>query len=358
MARPVPVGVAAGWDPRFTRMVGVSACAHAALLAVVLVVLPRLHPAPPALTGYTVELTDPSALGGKPPPGRPDQPLGPRPGPSATEEAAARMGEPAAKPEPPPPPPSESTKPEPAPKPPEPAKEPPKPVEPAVKLPSPEKPPPPKPEAKKPPEPKPEPPKPEATKPEPSPKPEPKAAESPKPPASTAKPAEPKPTDAKPAGAAAGRPDGATASGPPDAYTAAAQKWRAKGATGGGGGLGGSEPANGPAGLGGYGGGGQVVGAEFIAYVQRLSELIRAAWVSPVVKSGLTAKVRCAILPNGAIASVELAESSGDANFDTSVLRAVRRAAPLPPPPARYLGEFREGVVVNFNSDDLSRGAG
>src|SRR5262249_20973397 len=124
MARPVPVGVAAGWDPRFTRMVGVSACAHVALLAFVLVVLPRLHPAPPVLTGYRVELTDPSALGGKPPPGRPDQPLGPRPGPSATEEAAARAGEPAAKPEPPPPPPpSEAAKPEPAPKPPEPAKE-------------------------------------------------------------------------------------------------------------------------------------------------------------------------------------------------------------------------------------------
>jgi TonB family protein len=358
------MGIASGWDPRFTRMIGVSACAHVLLLVGVLVVLPLVKPSTPPITGYTVELTDPSALGGKPPPGRPVEPLGPRPGAEAAD-AQARLGQPAAKPEPETlPPPVEAKPPEPPkavepPKPPEPVK-PPEPakeakaVEPAVKLPSLEKPPP-KPEVKKP-EPKPEPPKVQTpAKPDAA-----KAAQAPPkppPPQPAAKPADAKASEAPPAGKPTGKPQG-TAAEAPDSYTAAAQKWRARGATGGGGGLGGTEPSNGPAGLGGYGGGGQVVGAEFVAYVQRISEQIRAAWVSPVIRSGLVAKVRCAILPNGEIASVELAETSGDSAFDASVVRAVRRAAPLPPPPARYLSEFREGVVVNFSSDDLTRGAG
>ncbi|MGH7894698.1 MAG: energy transducer TonB [Candidatus Binatia bacterium] len=336
MPRAVRMRIAAEWDPQFTRMVGVSALGHTAVLLLVLFVLPLIKPVPLPIVAYTVELTDPSALGGKIPPGRPDQPLGPRPGATMTGDAEARLGEPEVKPEPVAPPP-------------EPAKvqEPPKPAEPEVKLPSPEKPPPPQPQAKKPPEPKPEPPKPQPAKPEP---PKPEAA---RPTDIAAKPAEP-----KPAGKPTAKPEGAAADGA-DPYAAAAQKWRTKAATGGGGGLGGSDTSGGPIGSGGYGpgGGGQVVGIEFLAYQQRVVSTVKAAWVNAVTRAGLVAKVRFQIAPNGEVSGVRLEQTSGDPAYDASVQRAVQRANPLPPPPARYVSDFRE-FVIEFKSEEEGGGQG
>jgi TonB family protein len=300
--------------------------------------------------------------------------MGPRPGPPAASDAAPKQGEPTAKAEPPAPPPpaAEAPKPEP-PKPLERATppEPPKPVEPAVKLPSLEKPPP-KPEAKKPPAPKPEPKPAEAKKPEP-PKPEPKveqkAPEPPKPtqtatkPNVAPKPAEAKPADskpaadAKPAGKPNGRPDG-TAEGS-DAYASAADKWRAKGATGGGGGLNGTDTSPGPLGTPGYGGGGggQVVGFEFLAYQQRVVTTVKSVWTNAAPRPGLVAKVRFQIAPNGDVSGVRLEQPSGDGVFDGSALRAVQRANPLPPPPARYVNEFRE-FVIEFHSEEGGHASG
>ena len=351
MPRAVLMRGTPDWDPQFTRMVGVSAAAHAALLVLVLFVLPFITPAPLPIVAYTVELTDPSSLGGKLPVGRPDQPIGPRPGPAASGDTQARQGEPVA------PPPSEAKAPEP-PKPPEPQKapEPPKPPEPEVKLPSVEKPPPPKPEAK-PPEPKPEP-KADAAKPEP-PKPapaKPQTASAPKP--ADAKPADAKPADAKPAGKPNGKAD-ATAADGGDAYAAAAEKWRAKGASGGGGGLGGTDTSGGPIGTPGYGpgGGGQVVGLEFLAYQQRVVSTVKAAWVNVVTRPGLVAKVRFQIGANGEVSGVKLEQASGDAAYDASVQRAVQRSNPLPPPPARYVNDFRE-FVIEFKSEEEGGGQG
>jgi TonB family protein len=341
------------------------------LLALVLFVLPLVKPSPLPMVAYTVELTDSSSLGGRLAPGRTDLPMGPRPGPPAASDAAAKQGEPAQKVEPPPPPP-------PAPEPPKPVEhaklpEPP-PVEPAVKLPSLEKPPP-KPEAKKP-EPKPEPKPVEAKKPEP-PKPEPKAEpkppEPPKPAQATAKsttpakpvetkpeakPAEPKPSsDAKPAGKPNGKPEGAGDGD--DAYASAAQKWRAKGATGGGGGLNGTDTSPGPIGTPGYGGGGggQVVGFEFLAYQQRVVTTVKGVWTNAAPRPGLVAKVRFSIAPNGDVSGVRLEQPSGDSVFDGSALRAVQRANPLPPPPARYVNEFRD-FVIEFHSEEGGQASG
>ena len=366
MARTAHFGVLVRRDHDTGRMVAVSALAHVTLLALVLFVLPLVKPSPLPMVAYTVELTDSSSLGGRLAPGRTDLPMGPRPGPPAASDAAAKQGEPAAKVEPPPPPPPEP------PKPVEHAKlpEPPPPVEPAVKLPSIEKPPPPKPEAKKP-EPKPEPKPVEAKKPEP-PKPEPKAAqkppESPKPTQATAKPttpakpeakpAEPKPsTEAKPAGKPNGKPDGAGDGD--DAYATAAQKWRAKGATGGGGGLNGTDTSPGPLGTPGYGGGGggQVVGFEFLAYQQRVVSTVKGVWTNAAPRPGLVAKVRFSIAPNGDVSGVRLEQPSGDSVFDGSALRAVQRANPLPPPPARYVNEFRD-FVIEFHSEEGGQASG
>jgi TolA protein len=402
MSRAMVMGVVNGRrDPWVGRMVGLSAALHGSLLFLLIVVVPLLTPREPPITAYTVELTDSSSLGGRLAPGRPDLPMGPRGGTPGSGQAPAKLGEPAPKPpepvaktEPPPPEPVAPVKPEP-PKPP-PAKpveakapEPPKPIEPAVKLPSLEKPPVPKPEPKvepkqqvqKPPEPKPQP-KPEA-KPEPA-KPEPKAtadAKKPEPSAktadatkpadakATARPTDPKP-DAKPAGDAkpsaeakpAGKPNGKSDGEPDgnDAYAAAAEKWRAKGATGGGGGLGGTDTGDGPIGTPGYGGGGggQVVGFVFLAYQQRVVQTVKSGWTNAAVKAGLVAKVRFQIAPDGNVTGVRLEHPSGDTSFDGSVVRAVQRANPLPPPPARYANEFRDFIIEFHSEEEGGRASG
>ena len=92
-------------DPQVTRMVGISAAVHAILLVLALVVLPALHPMPLPIVAYTVELTDPSALGGRLPPGPADKPLGARPGSEASADATTRLGVPDAPPAPATPPP-------------------------------------------------------------------------------------------------------------------------------------------------------------------------------------------------------------------------------------------------------------
>jgi colicin import membrane protein len=333
-------------------MIGLSAALHGTVLFLLLVALPLLKPRALPIVAYTVELTDSSSLGGRLAPGRADLPMGPRGGaPSA--EAPAREGAPP-KPEP-----IAKAEPKPEPEPPKPvetakAPEPPKPVEPTVKLPSPEKPPPKpepkKPEAQKPPEPKVEAKKPEPAKPAPS---DAKKTETAKPAATPAKPADAKPSaEAKPAGKPGGKPEG-TADGPTDAYAAAAEKWRAKGATGGGGGLGGTDTSPGPIGTPGYGGGGggQVVGFEFLAYQQRVVTTVKGVWTNAAVRPGLVAKVRFQIAPNGDVSGVRLEQASGDTLFDGSVVRAVQRANPLPPPPARYVNEFRE-FMIEFHSEE------
>jgi len=376
MPRTVMMSVTSARDPQVARMVGLSAAAHVGVLFVLLVVMPLVHPSPPPLVAYTVELTDSSSLGGRLAPGRTDLPMGARAGANTATEAPAKQGEPAPPPEPiakaEPAPPVEAPKPVEPPKPVAKAPEPPKPVEPAVKLPSIEKPPPPKPEAKKPPEPKPEPkveakpepkpePKPEAKKPEP-PKVEPPktaATKTPEPPKTAD--ATPNPTqtataqrptaEAKPVGKPTGKPEG-TGDGE-DAYASAADKWRTKGATGGGGGLGGTDTSPGPMGTPGYGGGGggQVVGFEFLAYQQRVVSTVKGVWTNAAPRRGLVAKVRFRIAPNGDVSGVRLEQPSGDGVFAASVVRAVERANPLPPPPARYVNEFRE-FLIEFHSEE------
>src|SRR5262249_50667377 len=123
-ARTPPLGIAPEWDRDFTLGVGVSALLHAAVAALV-VFLIMLAPAPlPPMQSYTVELTDPTALGGRLAFGPLDRPLGrpariaparggatPAPPPTGGPAPAAPPGPPQpaeigpAPPPPPPPPP-------------------------------------------------------------------------------------------------------------------------------------------------------------------------------------------------------------------------------------------------------------
>ena len=340
------------WDGRFTRMVVLSGVAHVFVVGLILVLAVRGGPRPLPMVAYTVEITDPSAIGGRLPPGK----VSTQPTPDAAAAAPAR-GEPAAEekptvPEPPAPPPEPVAKVEPA------KVEPPKPeppkadtvkIEPAKK---PEPPPPPKPVAK--PEPKP-PPKPVAEKPKPAPeKPAPEKAAAEKP-AAEKPPAEKQPQPAKPAGGQAGT---AEAQAPAkDAYAAAAERWRTKAQ---GQGLGGADGGSGPIGTGGAGpgGGGQLVGIEFLAYRQTVIDMVKGHWTNVVATPGLIAAVRFQIAGDGTLGGIRLERSSGNPAYDSSVLRAVQRTQQLPPPPSKYAREFGEFVIEFHSEESGGKGSG
>jgi colicin import membrane protein len=163
---------------------------------------------------------------------------------------------------------------------------------------------------------------------------------------------------AKPAPDVAARGDGGAGSGGSaeapshDEYAAAAERWRSRMA-GGMGGMDGAEHQQGTVGDGSNaaGGDGTVVGFEFLSYRQRIFGLIKRNWANAVRRAGLVAFVRFEIAPDGTVSGVQLVTSSGDKAYDQSVVRAVQRSSPLPPPPERYREEFRE-VVIDFHSEE------
>ena len=70
---------------------------------------------------------------------------------------------------------------------------------------------------------------------------------------------------------------------------------------------------------------------EFVLYYQKVQQRIKRAWSFYGGNKNLTTSVEFAIGPDGKITSVAIKQSSNNAAFDQSVLRAVRLAAPFPP---------------------------
>jgi colicin import membrane protein len=152
---------------------------------------------------------------------------------------------------------------------------------------------------------------------------------------------------------------GSTETPQEDEYAAAAERWRSRMA-GGMGGMAGAEHQQGTVGDGSTtsGGGGTVVGFEYLSYRQRITNLIKGNWANAIRRAGLVAVVRFDLAPDGTVSEIQLLSSSGDKNYDQSVMRAVQRSSPLPPPPERYREEFRQ-VDVDFHSEELGgQGAG
>ncbi len=358
------------WDPQFTRATAISLLLHLLVLAALIAGSQVTPPRPLPMTAYTVELTDPSALGGRLPPGPLDKPAGPtgRPGgrgedsaptvAPSTEASGVQLAEAPARPTParPSEPRGDATVergavPSPRAKAAETAPVPEAAAPPVVEKPEPRK--------------AVEPPKPEPKKAVERPTPQP--PETNKGPAEAAKgiqgkPAESPPSRSLPAavGATSGGATGAPAGqgSEKDAYALAMERRLRAG--GGGGVGGGSENSTGPIGVGGEGsgGGGQLVGLEFLRYRQLVIDTVKTNWANPFRRSGLVAKVRFRIAPDGAISEVRVATSSGDAAYDQSAVRAVLRANPLPPPPASYRNEFSEFLIEFHSQDQGGRGSG
>jgi TonB family protein len=53
------------------------------------------------------------------------------------------------------------------------------------------------------------------------------------------------------------------------------------------------------------------------------------------------------------LTGAKIGDSSKDSAFDDSVIRAIRRAAPFPPPPDKYRDLFSSGIKANFQLGEL-----
>ena len=80
-------------------------------------------------------------------------------------------------------------------------------------------------------------------------------------------------------------------------------------------------------------------------HMNMIENAIYQRWIKPPTASqGLVAELRVKLIPTGDVISIELYKSSGDTVFDKSVTAAVRKASPLPLPPAEenLFDTFRE----------------
>jgi TonB family protein len=106
----------------------------------------------------------------------------------------------------------------------------------------------------------------------------------------------------------------------------------------------------------GHGSAGILENAEFLLYCQTLKKRIQDAWNFAGRDPKLTATVTVGINPDGSLNAVRVSDASRDPAFDGSVVRAIRLAAPFPPPPEQYRTQFAEGVPVIFNLGALENG--
>ena len=100
--------------------------------------------------------------------------------------------------------------------------------------------------------------------------------------------------------------------------------------------------------------GGQRVHPEMQRYYAHIRDIIKDKWVPPpgTISNELSAVYRVTIQPDGSISAMTLERSSGHADYDLSVERAIRLSSPLPPLPPIF--ENRPVTVgLRFSPKDL-----
>jgi periplasmic protein TonB len=97
---------------------------------------------------------------------------------------------------------------------------------------------------------------------------------------------------------------------------------------------------------------GKLEDLQYLLYFRTVQQKVKDAWTFPGGSNDLSADVEFSIGADGALNGVKIAKSSGDSAFDDSVMRALRRAAPFPPPPERYRSQFAD-VIATFKLGEL-----
>ncbi len=92
---------------------------------------------------------------------------------------------------------------------------------------------------------------------------------------------------------------------------------------------------------------------EFLLYYKTVQDQIKKAWSFTGGSNDLTATVDFAIGPDGTLVGAKIGTSSNDPAFDDSVIRAIRRAAPFPPPPDKFRDQFSSGIKALFQLGEL-----
>lgn len=105
-------------------------------------------------------------------------------------------------------------------------------------------------------------------------------------------------------------------------------------------------------GVGGRGGAGVLKGMDFIIYQNRMLSTIKENWAWVGQRTNLKVVVHFSIRDNGEISGLKVIQPSGDATYDESVLRAVKKSSPLPAPPGAYRKDFAD-VELTFRPRDL-----
>lgn len=100
-------------------------------------------------------------------------------------------------------------------------------------------------------------------------------------------------------------------------------------------------------------GGGILKGVEFLIYRSRMLYKIKERWTWVGKNTELEVTVRFGIQENGEVVRLRIVKASGDPSYDESVIRAVRKASPLPPTPVVYRKDFMN-VELTFRPRDLS----
>ena len=95
-------------------------------------------------------------------------------------------------------------------------------------------------------------------------------------------------------------------------------------------------------------GGGIVRPPEFFRYKRLLESHIKSGWRWYDTSAALASQVVFSLSERGRISQVVLASSSGNREFDDSVLRAVSKASPAPVPPSNVY-QFFDKVRITFD---------
>lgn len=90
---------------------------------------------------------------------------------------------------------------------------------------------------------------------------------------------------------------------------------------------------------------------EYLKYQAMVRAKIIREWIPPVMGEGrANARLEVLINMDGEVVSVRWERQSGNASFDQSAARAVRKASPFPRPPDRLAWEaYNEGFLVEFD---------
>lgn len=89
------------------------------------------------------------------------------------------------------------------------------------------------------------------------------------------------------------------------------------------------------------------IGKETSTYAQRLGSAIRQFWYYPSGRKGLEALISITILRDGTIKINRVERSSGNAVFDESALRAIKKLRSFEPP------ESETEIILRFSDEEL-----